>query len=105
MATNESACRRATMAAAEVIMENCDGAQGTVEEIGDSAFAFVPDDAKDEFGFDLNSPETESEREQAVESCMGSEWATDWAASVVGADAPEDAKERARRSVCEGLFE
>lgn len=104
MATNENACRRAVMASQEVILENCDDVEGSVEEIGRDVFAFVPSDARDEFDFDLNGPKTDAEVAEAIRSCMESRWAEDWADNVLGPDAASEAVEAAKRRACEGLF-
>lgn len=96
-------CQRATFAALEVIMEECAGRTGEIEEIQDGVFAFVPEDARREFDFDTNSPQTEAELEEAIESCMESEWATELAESFC--DSPRgECAERVKRRACEGLF-
>lgn len=98
-------CQRAVFAAAEVISEECGGEKMRVKRINGNTLALVSEEAIDEFGFDVNSPATESDREEAIENCMDSEWARDWAESVVGSDAGRDAMEQAKRRVCEGLFD
>lgn len=105
MSTNPDACARATMAAIEVVQEQCDGDEGTVKEVANGIFAYVPSDAADDFDFDLNSPETPEEREQAVQSCMGSEWAEGIAEGFFGPDPPVEAMDDMKRRVCEGLFD
>lgn len=105
MSSSDQQCSRAVAAAREVIQEACDGEGGEMVEIGDGAFAFIPDERRDEFDFDLDSPQTDREIERAIESCMGSEWSTEWADSTVGEDAPADVRETVMRRACEGLIE
>lgn len=101
----DDACARATAVAMETIIRECTDRDGQMEEINDDVFVFVPDDVADQqFGYSLNSPETQAEREEAVEACVDSEWAREWADSFVGDDAPREAHESARREACEGLF-
>lgn len=105
MSTQEERCKRATLASMETILVECAGKQGQIEEIDDDVFAFLPEGvAEEQFGFSTNSPQTEAERQEAIESCMNSEWSREWAESVLGPDAPMEARSAARRRACEGLF-
>lgn len=104
MATDDR-CARITAAALAEILDECADRPGRIEEVGDGAFAFIPEGVPErEFGFDLNSPQTPEEVEEAIRSCMNSEWSRDWARSVLGDEAPPEALEQARRRACEGLF-
>lgn len=99
-------CARATAVAMETILNECSGRQGKIEEVAEGSFVFIPEGmAEEEFGFETNSPETDDELEEAIESCMGSEWATEYADAFLGDDAPMDARETLKRNVCEGLFQ
>lgn len=104
MATSEQACRRAVMASQEVILENCEGTRGTIEEIGDEVFAFVPDDDQEDFAVRPGEDVSGRQLDRAIDSCVDSAFAEKWAEIVVGEDAPREARERAQRRVCEGLF-
>lgn len=98
-------CARITAAAMAEILEECADRPGRIEELADGAFAFIPHGVPEEqFGFSLDSPATPEEQEEAIRSCMNSEWARDWAESVLGPEAPPEALEQARRRACEGLF-
>lgn len=85
-------------------MENCAGEGGTIEELDDHVFAFVPQDARGEMGLDEPLDPNDEQLPLAIESCMNSEWSRDWAESVLGPDATEEMLEAARRRACEGLF-
>lgn len=104
MATSEKACRRAVMASQEVILENCEGTRGSVEEVDDDVFAFISEEAQREMGEDISERLSGRKQEQAVESCIDSEFADEWADSVVGEDANRQARSAARRHICESLF-
>lgn len=104
MSTAGDRCGRARAAAQEVVMQECEGEDGQMVEVAEDVFVFVREDSAQEFEFDLNSPETDDEFEEAIVSCMDSEWARDWSRSVLGPDAPDDALEQAKRRACEGLF-
>lgn len=105
MASSDQKCSRAVAAAREVIQEACEGEGGEMVEIGDGAFAFIPDDRREEFDFDLGESRSGRDAERAIQSCMESEWSTEWADSTVGEDAPEEVREMAMRRACEGLVE
>lgn len=92
------------MAATEVIVENCEGSVGSIEEIGEDVFAFVPDDALAEFAWGPDMALSDEQRDEAVASCVDSDYADRYARSVVGDDASRQALEQARRQVCEALF-
>lgn len=105
MSADRSACARATAAAMEVVKENCEGVNGTIEELAPDVFAFVPEKHHADVGLDEPLDPNDDQLEGAIESCMDSEWARDWAESVLGPDATDAELERARRRACEGLFD
>lgn len=105
MSTSQTACRRAVMASQEVVLENCEGVDGSVEEVSDDVFVFVPGAAQREFAHDLQDDLTDRQREAAIESCVESDWVRNVAETLVGDGAGRAARESTRRSVCERLFD
>jgi len=97
-------CRQAIEAASSILSEEtCDDGEFASVNVGDGTLMWVPQEAKDEIGVSLNSPETEEERMEAIESCMDSEWARETAEAFAGEE-PE-AREAVARRLCEGLFD
>lgn len=104
MATSEQRCRRAVMAGQEVILEECEDVQGSIEEIGDDLFVFVSEEARRAFPVQPGDPVDEMERDRAIDVCMDTDFAREYADSVVGEGAPREARELAMATVCERLF-
>jgi len=104
MVDEEDACDAAIMAALDLMNEKCEERGGEAVLLNEDTAIFIPEEAVEEIGYSPHSPETPEQREEAIEKCIGSEWATQWSNSVVGASAPADVKKAAQRELCEGLF-
>jgi len=98
-------CKNAVMAAAEIIaQEACEGGTMVSIPIGDGVLIWMPDEAIKEIGYSPHSPQTSEEVERAIESCMKSRWATNWVKAFLGPNAPTDAIEAFKKSLCEKLY-
>ena len=101
----KDACDAAIMAALDLMNEKCEERGGEAVLLNEDTAIFIPEEAVEEIGYSPHSPENAKQREEAVESCIGSEWAESWSSAVVGESAPADVKRRAQRELCEGLFD
>jgi len=101
----EDKCKKSIQAASEIISEEaCQDGEFVKANVGnDGMLMWVPEGALEH---SPHSPENETEREEAVEACMGGpgSWSYEWAEAVVGAEASEDIIKRTQRKLCEGLY-
>lgn len=103
MGTSNEQCSRAVAAAREVIREACDDEDGVMVEVADEVFAFVPSEDATAFDFEIGLDGPDRAVQDAIDSCVSTEWATAFADSLVGEDAPVEARHHAKRTACEGL--
>jgi len=105
MVEEKDACDAAIMAALDLMNEKCEERGGEAVLLNEDTAVFIPEEAVEEIGYSLHSPETPEEREQAIKSCMRSKWARGIAEKFTGPSPPREFLKKVKRKVCEGLYD